>query len=88
MEKQCSRILLIDDEDPVRRVLDVALRPAGYTMYQIGNGEEALRRFQLIRPDLVLLDDVPRLGCGRHHAGPSPVLPRIADFAPRTIRSA
>jgi len=60
MEKQGPRILLIDDEEPVRRVLDVALRPAGYTMYQVGNGEEALRRFQLIRPDLVLLDlDLP-----------------------------
>lgn len=60
MEKQGPRILLVDDEEPVRQVLDVALRPAGYAMYQVGNGEEALRRFPLIRPDLVLLDlDLP-----------------------------
>jgi two-component system, OmpR family, KDP operon response regulator KdpE len=60
MEKQGPRILLVDDEKPVRQVLGVALGPAGYTMYQVGNGGEALRRFQLIRPDLVLLDlDLP-----------------------------
>src|SRR5665213_1728069 len=60
MEKQGPRILLVDDEEPVRQALDVALRPAGYTMYQVGNGGEALRRFPLIRPDLVLLDlDLP-----------------------------
>jgi len=45
MEKQGPRILLVDDEESVRRVLDVALHPAAYTMYQVGNGEEALRRF-------------------------------------------
>lgn len=60
MEKQGPRILLVDDEEPVRQVLDVALRPAGYAMYQVGNGKEALRSFPLIRPDLVLLDlDLP-----------------------------
>jgi two-component system, OmpR family, KDP operon response regulator KdpE len=60
MEKQGPRILLVDQEEPVRKVLGGALRPAGYTMYQVGNGGEALRRFQLIRPDLVLLDlDLP-----------------------------
>ena len=30
MEKQGPRILLVDDEEPVRLVLDVVLRPAGY----------------------------------------------------------
>jgi two-component system KDP operon response regulator KdpE len=60
MEKRGPRILLVDDEEPVRRALDVALRPAGYTMYQVGNGGEALRSFQLVRPDWVLLDlDLP-----------------------------
>jgi two-component system KDP operon response regulator KdpE len=60
VEQQGPRILLVDDEEPVRQVLGVALRPAGYTMYQVGNGGEALRTFQLVRPDLVLLDlDLP-----------------------------
>ncbi|MGD0443510.1 MAG: response regulator [Edaphobacter sp.] len=86
MEKRDPRILLVDDEEPVRQVLGVALRPAGYTMYQVGNGGEALRSFQLVRPDWVLLDlDLPdidgkevirRLPGARLHA-------HYRDFGPR-----
>ena len=60
MEKQGPRILLVDDEEPVRQVLGVALRPAGYTMYQVGNGGEAPAKLSTGAIDLVLLDlDLP-----------------------------
>ena len=33
-----------------------ALSSAGYRVYIVGTGKEALRRFQFARPDLILLD--------------------------------
>ena len=52
MEKQGPRILLVDDEEPVSRVLDVALESAGYTMYQVGNGRETQGRSRRVPPAL------------------------------------
>jgi two-component system, OmpR family, KDP operon response regulator KdpE len=56
MEKQGPRILLVDDEEAIQRTLSTVLPPAGYTVYQIRDGKEALRKVQSIRPDLILLD--------------------------------
>jgi two-component system KDP operon response regulator KdpE len=56
MEKQGPRVLLVDDEESIQRTLSAVLPPAGYTIYQVRNGKEALRRAQSIRPDLILLD--------------------------------
>lgn len=56
MEKQGPRILVVDDEESIQRILTVALPPAGYSVYRVRTGEEALRRVQLSRPDLILLD--------------------------------
>jgi two-component system KDP operon response regulator KdpE len=32
------------------------LQPAGYNLYPVSTGEEALQRFKLARPELILLD--------------------------------
>jgi two-component system, OmpR family, KDP operon response regulator KdpE len=56
MEKRGPRVLLVDDEESIQRTLSVVLPPAGYTVYAVRRGEEALRRVQLLRPDLILLD--------------------------------
>ena len=56
MEKQGPRVLLVDDEGSIRRTLSVVLPRAGYTVYQVRNGNDALRRVQFTRPDLILLD--------------------------------
>ena len=56
MEKQGPRVLLVDDEESIQQTLGVVLPTAGYTVYQVRNGEEALRRVQSVRPDLILLD--------------------------------
>ena len=56
MEKRGPRVLLVDDEESSLQTLSVVLPPAGYTVYPVRNGKEALRRVQSIRPDLILLD--------------------------------
>ena len=56
MEKQGPRVLLVDDEESIQQTLSVVLPTAGYTVYQVRNGNEALQRVQSVRPDLILLD--------------------------------
>ena len=51
-----STILLVDDEDAVRRVLTFPLERDGYTVLQAGDGEEALELFARETVDLVILD--------------------------------
>ena len=55
-------ILLVDDEDSVRKVLTFPLEKDGFTVVQAADGEEALRRFEETPVDLVVLDIMlPRL---------------------------
>jgi DNA-binding response OmpR family regulator len=57
-----STILLVDDEDAVRRVLTFPLERDGYHVVQAADGEEALERFGDQAVDLVVLDIMlPRL---------------------------
>ena len=56
MERQGPRVLLVDDEQSIQQTLGVVLPAAGYTVYQVRNGKEALQRVQSVRPDLILLD--------------------------------
>jgi DNA-binding response OmpR family regulator len=53
---ESSTILLVDDEDAVRRLLTFPLERDGFTVVQAADGEEALRRFGERPPDLVVLD--------------------------------
>jgi DNA-binding response OmpR family regulator len=55
-------ILLVDDEDSVRKVLAFPLERDGYTVVQAADGQEALERFAAQPVDLVVLDIMlPRL---------------------------
>ena len=57
-----STILLVDDEEAVRKVLTFPLERDGYTVVQAADGEEALRLFDATQIDLVVLDIMlPRL---------------------------
>jgi len=56
MEKRGARVLIIDDEQSIQQTLSVVLPPAGYTVYPVRNGKEALWKVQSVRPDLILLD--------------------------------
>lgn len=51
-----NRILIVDDEKQIRRILSVLLAERGYEVAEAESGEEALSRFSELRPTLVLLD--------------------------------
>jgi two-component system KDP operon response regulator KdpE len=50
------RILIVDDETPIRRYLRVALGAQGYAVLEAAGGQEALNAVVSGRPDLVILD--------------------------------
>ena len=51
-----GRILVVDDEPQIRRIMRTALTGAGYEIDDAKTGEEALEKVREYRPDLVLLD--------------------------------
>ena len=62
MSDTSPTILLVDDEDAVRRLLAFPLEKDGYEVVQASDGEEALERFAERDVDLVVLDIMlPRL---------------------------
>jgi PAS domain S-box-containing protein len=57
-----ERVLLVEDDPDVRRVLAVELRSVGYTVVEAADGEEALVRVREKRTDIVITDVVmPKL---------------------------
>ncbi len=58
-----GRILVVDDEPQIRRILRTTLTSANYEVDDAKTGEEALRKLRDYRPDLVLLDiNMPGMG--------------------------
>jgi CheY-like chemotaxis protein len=52
-----GKILLVDDEPHVRKFIGILVRRLGSPVIsEAGNGEEALAKFALESPDLVMLD--------------------------------
>jgi DNA-binding response OmpR family regulator len=51
-----KKILVVDDEDDIRRFLELVLREKGYEITAASGGEEGLLQARRVRPDLVLLD--------------------------------
>jgi two-component system KDP operon response regulator KdpE len=51
-----GRILVIDDEPQIRRIMRETLTSAGYEVDDARNGDEGLVKLRDFRPDLVLLD--------------------------------
>jgi len=56
MERQSSRILVVDDEDAIRRTLDLLLQKRGYAVVTAASGEAAVAAIEQQRFDLLLLD--------------------------------
>jgi len=50
------RILIIEDEEALREVLEYSLRRSGFTVDSLGNANDALIALEDCPPDLVLLD--------------------------------
>ena len=51
-----SKILLIDDETDILRVLSLSLKADGYQVFTASDGEEGLAIFEKEKPDIVLTD--------------------------------
>jgi two-component system OmpR family response regulator len=50
------RLLLVDDEDNLRSMLEAALRHSGFEVDPVANGRAALEAVEATKPDLVVLD--------------------------------
>ena len=51
-----TTILVVDDDQLMRRSVSIGLQDAGYSTETAGSGEEALAKARAIQPQLVLLD--------------------------------
>ena len=51
-----ATILIVDDEEDLQTLLELALTRAGYEVYISPNGVDALYQVQYYKPDLILLD--------------------------------
>ena len=58
-----GRILVVDDEPQIRRIMRTSLTSAGYEVDDAKTGEESLVKVREFRPNLVLLDmNMPGMG--------------------------
>ncbi len=51
-----QRILIIDDEEPVRNILTTFLEKNGYMVADVETGPLALAQLNIFKPNMVLLD--------------------------------
>ncbi len=51
-----ERVLIVDDEASIRRILETRLKMVGYDVITAADGEEALEAFSKYSPDLIILD--------------------------------
>ena len=56
MNNQKEKILIVDDEISIRRILETRLSLIGYDVISASDGEEALSIFRRENPNLVVLD--------------------------------
>lgn len=53
---QKKTILIVDDEERIRKMLRLMLENRDYRVFEASNGSEALKAFSAVSPDLVILD--------------------------------
>ncbi|WP_172196117.1 response regulator [Saccharibacillus qingshengii] len=51
-----TRILIVDDEPQIRKLLRVTLAAHGYTVHEAGTGEEGVLQASMHAPELIVLD--------------------------------
>jgi two-component system, OmpR family, KDP operon response regulator KdpE len=77
INQDCIRVLLVDDESPIRRAIRPPLLELGFQVAEASRGEEALQQLRAATFDVVLLDiNMPGIGGIE-------TLRRIRAFAPR-----
>ena len=52
-----NKVLIVDDDIAVRKSISYMLTEKGYIVEEAGDGNEALVKVELIRPELVILDN-------------------------------
>lgn len=50
------RVLVVDDEPPIRKLLRVGLSAEGYSVIEATNARDAMEKVEADKPDLILLD--------------------------------
>ena len=55
-ESTRGRVLVVDDEPDLVRVLEFGLKASGYTVEVASDGQEGLKKAREIKPDVILLD--------------------------------
>jgi len=56
MNDKLARVLVVDDEQAIRRYLRASLSAHRYELYEAATGREALELVPIARPDLMILD--------------------------------
>tara|TARA_B100000963_G_scaffold329564_1_gene319013 strand:- start:18749 stop:19432 length:684 start_codon:yes stop_codon:yes gene_type:complete len=56
MDNEKLKILIVDDEPDILEILKINLENVGYSVYSASNGKKALKKADLIVPDLIILD--------------------------------
>ncbi len=56
MSNSNPRVLVVDDEPPIRKFLRAAMAAHGYEVFEARSGQEALSAVTAQRPDLLILD--------------------------------
>jgi len=51
-----KKILIVDDEENIRKLIKVCLKDEGYELSEAKDGNEALAKARVFKPDLVILD--------------------------------
>jgi two-component system KDP operon response regulator KdpE len=56
MSEAAQRVLVVDDETPIRRYLRAALSAQGFAVYEAATGQEAINAVLANHPDIIILD--------------------------------
>jgi len=51
-----SKIMLVDDDPDIRDLAGLYLKKEGFEVFEVENGEEALKRVETFQPQLIVLD--------------------------------
>jgi len=55
-EHPLARVLVVDDEPDLVRILEFGLKAAGYQVDTANDGQEGLKKARELKPDIILLD--------------------------------
>jgi two-component system, OmpR family, phosphate regulon response regulator PhoB len=56
MEKKMKKILIVDDQEDIRKLLKLTLEFGDYEIQEASSGIEALKIIEIFYPDIILLD--------------------------------